>query len=71
MKIRVISDATGVVGFHVLDKETPPIGMVRGSLMAGEGQRVHDIEVPDDFPIVPSPEDIHRKLLGLSRKAAA
>ena len=72
MRIRIVTEGNTVVGFHPVEEETPATGQVRGGLMAGQGQRVHEVEVSDDFALVPSPEEIHKKLFAhISKKAAA
>lgn len=73
MNVRVVSEGNTVVGYQVgpnLDNIAP--GQISGALMAGPGQRVQDVEVPDDFALVPSPEEIHKRLAAaLSKRAAA
>lgn len=72
MKVRIVTEGNAVVGYHVVENETPAPGQVRGGLMAGQGQRVQEVEVPDDFALVPSPEEIHKRLAAhLPKKAAA
>jgi hypothetical protein len=72
MKVRVVTEANAVVGYQVVETEHPAPGQFRASLMAGPGQKLHEIEVAEDFQIVPSPEEIHKKLAThLAKKAAA
>lgn len=72
MKVRIVTEGNAVVGYHVVENETPAPGMIRGGFVAGPGQRVHEVEVADDFTLVPGPEEIHKKLAGLiPRKVAA
>lgn len=71
MKVRIVTEGNAVVGYHVVDNEAPTPGQVRGGMMAGHGQRVQDVEVPDDFTLVPSPEEIHKKLAAYVLKKAA
>ena len=72
MKVRIITEAGTVVGYQVVEHESPAPGQFRASLMASQGQKLHEVEVPEDLALVPSPEEIHRKLLPhLQKKAAA
>lgn len=72
MKVRIVTEGNAVVGYQVVENETPAPGQFRGGMMAGQGQRVQEVEVPDDFTLVPSPEEIHKKLAThLLKKAAA
>jgi hypothetical protein len=73
MNVRIVSEGNNVVGYQVVQSNEPaPPGQIAGGLMAGEKQRVLDIEVPDDFVLVPNPEEIHKRLAAaLSKRAAA
>ena len=72
MKVRIVTEGNTVVGYHPVENEPPAPGQVRGGLMAGQGQRIQEVEVPDDFALVPSPEEIHKRLAAhLPKKAAA
>jgi hypothetical protein len=71
MKVRIITEAGNVVGYQVLENESPAPGQFRGGLIAGQGQKLHEVEVADDFALVPGREEIHKKLAIYTYKKAA
>jgi len=71
MNVRIITEAGNVVGYQVLENESPAPGQFRGGLIAGQGQKLHEVEVADDFALVPGPEEIHKKLAIYTHKKAA
>jgi hypothetical protein len=71
-KVRIVTEGNNVVGHHPVENEALAPGQVRGGLIAGQGQRIQEAEVADDFALVPSPEEIHKRLAAhLTKKAAA
>ena len=73
MKVRiVIEGGSNVVGYQVVENESPVPGQFRAALTASQGQKVHEVEVGDDFALVPNLEEIHKRLAGhLTKKATA
>ncbi len=70
MKVRVVTEGGNVVGFQAIEEELPAPGQFRAALTAGLGQRVHEVEVGEDFVLVPSPEEIHKRLAAHTTKKA-
>jgi hypothetical protein len=71
MKVTVVTDGNSVVGYQIADKETPAPGQFRGGLIAGDGQKLHELEVPEDSISVSNPEETHKKLAAhLGKKVA-
>lgn len=71
MKVRIVTEAGNVVGYQVVEHQSAAPGEFRSGLLAGPGQKLHEIEVPEDFTIVPGPEDIHKRLAPYVLKKAA
>jgi hypothetical protein len=71
MKVTVITEGNSVIGYQIVDKETLIPGQFRGGLLAGSGQKLHELEVPDDFLTVSDPEEAHKKLAAQLGKRAA
>jgi hypothetical protein len=72
MKIRIVTEGGSVVGYQVVEAEAPAPGQFRAGLTAGPGQKLHEVEVAEDFVLVPSPEEIHKKLAAhLTKRAVA
>lgn len=72
MKVRIVSEGSNVVGYQVVEDESPAPGQFRAALTASQGQKVHEVEVGEDFALVPNPEEIHKRLAGhLTKKATA
>jgi|SwirhisoilCB3_FD_contig_31_13687876_length_420_multi_2_in_0_out_0_1 hypothetical protein len=72
MRVRVVTEGGNVVGYQVAEERTSAPGEFRCSLTAGPGQKLHELEIGDDFALVPSPEEIHKKLgAQLTKRAAA
>ncbi len=65
MKLTVITKGKEeIVGYtlsHRIHDAGQP-GQFRGGLLAGPGQQMHEVEVPDDFSFTPSSEEIHGRL---------
>ena len=70
MKVRIVAEGSNVVGYQVVENESPAPGQFRAALAAGPGQKVHEVEVGEDFALVPNPEEIHKKLAAYSIKKA-
>jgi hypothetical protein len=72
MKVRIVTEGSNVVGYQVVENESPAPGQFRAALTAGQGQKVHEVELADDFALVPNPEEIHKKLAAhFAKKATA
>jgi hypothetical protein len=76
MKATVVTDRDGqVVGFtrsahaDYKTREHARQGEFRGGLMAGPDQQIHEIDVPDDFPVVPDVSELHAQVKKLVQKA--
>jgi hypothetical protein len=72
MKVRIVVEGSNVVGYQVVENESPAPGQFRASLVAGQGQKIHEVEVAEDFALVPGPDEIHKRLAGhLAKRATA
>lgn len=71
MRLTVITKEKGaIVGYapsHRIDAAGQP-GQVRAGLLAGPGQQMHEVEVPDDFSFTPNVEEVHGRLRALIGK---
>ncbi len=71
MKVTIVTEGNSVVGYQIADKETPAPGQFRGGLIASNGQKLHELEVPDDISLVSNPEEVHKRFAAqLGKKAA-
>ena len=63
----------GAITYFVTFKNNGPQtpGQFRAGLIAGPGQKLHEVEVADDFPMVANPEEVHKKLAAHLHKKAA
>jgi hypothetical protein len=63
MKINVIVEGGKVVGVapaaHPSTPGTP--GQFRGGLRAGPNQKLHEVEVAEDFLLTSNPEELHQR----------
>ena len=72
MKVRIVTDGGNVVGYQVVESESPAPGQFSAALTAGQGQKIHEVEIAEDFALVPNPEEIHKRLAGqIARRATA
>ena len=64
MRLTVVTDQTGkVVGTaRQLGEGDPAAGS--GGLVAGPGQEVHAIDVPDELQEIQDPDELHSRLKG-------
>ncbi|HLH07557.1 MAG TPA: hypothetical protein VKW78_09990 [Terriglobales bacterium] len=71
MRVHIITEGAAVVGYQVIENANPAPGQFRSGLMAGPGQKLHEVELPEDFATVPGPEEIHKRLTAYIQKKAA
>jgi len=72
MKVRIVAEGSNVVGYQVVEDASPAPGQFRAALIAGQGQKIHEVEIGEDFALVPNPEEIHKRLAGhIAKKATA
>ena len=71
MRVKIITEASAVVGYQIVDTTPAAAGEFRGGLIAGSGQKLHEVEVGEDFVSVPGPEEIHKRLAAYTQKKAA
>ncbi len=71
MKARIVIEANKVVGYQLGEDNSPVPGQFRGGLMAGPGQQLQEVEIPDEFALVANPEDVHKRLATYIAKKAA
>jgi len=71
MKVTIVAEGNNVVGYQVGAEDLPTRGQFRAGLIAGTGQKLHEVEVADDFPMVANPEEVHKKLAAHLHKKAA
>jgi hypothetical protein len=76
MKATVVTDRDGqVVGFtrsaqaDYRTREQGRPGEFRGGLMAGPDQQIHEVDVPDDFSVMPDASELHARVKKLVQKA--
>lgn len=71
MKLTIITEKSGEVVGYAPSRDrhaTGQPGQFRGGLVAGPGQRMHEVEVSDDLPFTPNAEEIHGRLRALLPK---
>lgn len=71
MKLTVITKEKGEIVGYTPSQRTQDAGQpgqFRGGLLAGPGQQMHEVEVPDDFSFMPSSQEVHGRLQALLHK---
>jgi hypothetical protein len=71
MKVTIVAEGNNVVGYQVVTYDSPTPGQFRAGLIAGPGQKIHEVEVGEDFPLVANPEEVHKRLAAHIHKKAA
>lgn len=62
MRVRIVTEGNRIVGYQPVADGSPAPGQFRAGLMAGPGQEAQEVEVPEEFALVPSSEDIFKRL---------
>jgi hypothetical protein len=62
MKMIVIAKADGTIVGAMPAKTTVPQGVMHGGLMPGPGEKMHEIDVPDEFSKIIDGEKLHERI---------
>jgi hypothetical protein len=62
MKVNIVTEADKVVGYQPVADQSVGPGQFRAALIAGPGQQVREVEVPEEFALIANPEDIQKRL---------